>query len=83
MTGTTKTKSAKMCPGDQELNPKTNRCVKKCVDGFTRNEQFQCKKTLKQKAIKATPENITNVNAKTKRCMKKCMQEPQSSSLKA
>ena len=77
---TNKTKSAKICPGDQELNPKSNRCVKKCGDGFTRNEQFQCKKTLKQKTIKETNKTKSakicpgdqELNPKSNRCVKKC-----------
>jgi len=33
----------KKCPSDKELNPTTNRCVKKCASGFARDEYFKCK----------------------------------------
>ena len=36
--------SPKRCPDDKELNPKTNRCVKKCPSGLSRNTKFQCRK---------------------------------------
>jgi serine/threonine protein kinase len=39
-----KIKSPKRCPDDTELNPLTNRCVKKCKPGFSRNSKFQCRK---------------------------------------
>lgn len=35
------------CPPEKELNPKTNRCNKKCKMGFFRNEKFRCRKTKK------------------------------------
>jgi len=42
-----RTKNTK-CPLHKDLNPKTNRCVKKCKSGFTRDNKFKCKKkTLK------------------------------------
>lgn len=42
-----KVPGSKTCPEDKELNPKTNRCVKKCKDGYIRNpETFKC---IKQK----------------------------------
>ena len=34
----------KECPPDKELNPKSNRCVKKCDEGYERNENFKCVK---------------------------------------
>lgn len=34
----------KECPPDKELNPKTNRCVKKCDEGYERNDNFKCVK---------------------------------------
>ena len=76
-----KTKSAKICLEDQELNPKTNRCVKKCGNGYVRNEQFQCKKidvkakmtgTTKTKSAKMCPGD-QELNPKTNRCVKKCV----------
>lgn len=38
----------KICPDGTELNPKTNRCNKLCLHGFLRNENFQCRKCIKQ-----------------------------------
>ena len=41
----------KICPADKELNPSTNRCVKKCNPGYKRNLDFKCvKQTKKQKS---------------------------------
>ena len=34
----------KLCPEGKELNPKTNRCVTECKDGFIRDAEFKCKK---------------------------------------
>ena len=36
----------KTCPEGKELNPKTNRCVSECKDGFVRDDNFQCKNYL-------------------------------------
>lgn len=44
-----KSKATKLCPKDKDLNPKTKRCVKKCEDGFTRNSEFRCRKTVRNK----------------------------------
>jgi len=35
----------KKCADDKELNPKTNRCVNKCKNGYARDADFNCKKT--------------------------------------
>lgn len=32
----------KPCPPGKERNPKTNRCVKECADGYVRNADFKC-----------------------------------------
>lgn len=37
----------KPCPPGKELNPKTNRCVKVCNDGFVRDDNFKCVKDSK------------------------------------
>ena len=37
----------KECPPDKELNPKTNRCNKKCEPGFVRDSNFKCSKKNK------------------------------------
>ncbi len=42
-------KTRKICNDGKELNPKTNRCVKKCKDGYNRNDVFKCVKTKKNK----------------------------------
>lgn len=47
----TRTKSIKICPSDKEINTKTNRCVKKCKEGFLRNDKFQCRKKIKTQKI--------------------------------
>ena len=47
ITRSAKSKSIKVCPSDKELNPKTNRCVKKCPNGYTRNDKFECRKRVK------------------------------------
>lgn len=41
------------CPEGKEFNPITNRCVKKCKEGYERNDKFKCKKritTIKNKS---------------------------------
>jgi len=45
----------KECPDDKELNPNTNRCVKKCEEDKIRNEEFKCVKTTKKTTRKAKP----------------------------
>jgi len=41
----TKTQKKKVCKEGKELNPKTNRCINKCKDGYSRDADFKCKKT--------------------------------------
>ncbi len=36
----------KRCPEEKELNPKTNRCVKRCIPGYSRNSNFKCRKHI-------------------------------------
>ena len=36
------TYATKICPPEKELNPATNRCVKRCEPGKTRNAKFRC-----------------------------------------
>ena len=68
------------CPTNKEFNPITQRCVKKCKEGYERNEKFKCysviKKTKKNKAIKPKPVKICSsdkeLNPNTNRCVKKC-----------
>jgi serine/threonine protein kinase len=66
------------CLKGEELNPKTNKCVKQCKDGYARNEKFQCKKvsekskmTKETKSAKICPGD-QELNPKTNRCVKKC-----------
>ena len=42
-----KTKKKKVCIEGKELNPITNRCVKKCKEGYSRNANFKCVKDKK------------------------------------
>lgn len=42
-----KTLPKKKCTEEKELNPKTNRCVNKCKDGYSRDADFNCKKDKK------------------------------------
>lgn len=37
------------CGLEKDLNPRTNRCVKKCNPGYTRNAEFKCRKGRKTK----------------------------------
>lgn len=66
------------CLKGEELNPKTNKCVKQCKDGYVRNEKFQCKKvSAKTKMPKETKSakicpGDQELNPKTNRCVKKC-----------
>jgi serine/threonine protein kinase len=41
---TKKKASLKACIEGKERNPKTRRCVKKCKEGYTRDQNFKCKK---------------------------------------
>ena len=58
------------CQEGKELNPKTKRCVKVCKEGFSRNDDFKCKKTRKMKSISCPTAKV--LNPKTKRCVKVC-----------
>ena len=66
----------KKCKEGSELHPITNRCIKICKPGYSRNDKFKCvkNKTVKQKKI---PENKpckegTEKNPITNRCVKIC-----------
>ena len=66
------------CPDEQELNPKTKRCNKKCKDGYSRNENFVCIKPTKERnsakksnSIKRCPAGKV-LNPHTNRCNKTC-----------
>ena len=76
-------KSRKECNPDQERNPFTNRCNKKCSDGKIRNADFKCvfphgrcpenreySNELNRCVIKCKTNQIRN--NRTGRCLKKC-----------
>ena len=44
-----KTQKIKSCPGTKELNPKTNRCIAKCKDGYVRDDDFKCVKSTRKR----------------------------------
>lgn len=68
------------CKEGKEFNPITKRCVKKCKDGYERNEKFKCysisKKTKKNQSKKPKSVKICSsdqdLNPRTNRCVKKC-----------
>jgi serine/threonine protein kinase len=65
------------CKEGKEYNKRTKRCVKKCQDGYRRNEDFKCvkipksKTQKKKKSLGACPEDKER-NPKTNRCVQKC-----------
>jgi hypothetical protein len=76
------------CPLDKELNPATNRCVKRCKEGEQRNEKFRCvkikqtKQKEQQPSIRKTAKNKQKsakqcppdkeLNPTTNRCINRC-----------
>ena len=75
---TSPSSSKKPCKPNQERNPKTKRCVKKCNTGYVRNDLFKC---VKAKTTKNTSNSNNSkpkcppgkeINPKTGRCVKKC-----------
>ena len=69
----------KQCALDKELNPKTNRCVKTCKQGYSRDTDFNCKRDKKQKSQKSLVKVKQcsldkEINPKTNRCVKTCKQ---------
>lgn len=51
------------CGAKREMNPKTNRCTKRCKSGYERDSEFVCRKVC---------EPGTERNPKTGRCVKPC-----------
>ena len=45
-------KNKEICPSNKDLNPNTKRCVNKCRTGYTRNENFHCRKSMKKRTRK-------------------------------
>lgn len=65
------------CTEGKEYNRRTKRCVKKCKDGYHRNEDFKCVKIPKSKTQnkKKSPGPCSEGkqrNPKTNRCVKNC-----------
>lgn len=66
------------CPEGSELNPLTKRCVKRCREGYIRNDAFKCvqnktkKSPIKTKSLSNKCTSNKELNPKTKRCVKKC-----------
>jgi len=54
------------CPEGKEMNPITNKCIKKCKSGYKRNSSFKCKKVIGE-----CPDGKI-YNPLTRRCVKKC-----------
>ena len=66
-------KKKKRCPPDKPIiNLKTNRCLKECKTGFTRDVNFKCVKIKKSKKIEYCKSIDKDYNPITKRCNKKC-----------
>jgi serine/threonine protein kinase len=53
-----KEKMADVCPEGKETNPKTRRCVKKCKEGETRNDKFECRKTQRKWRRRKSEKNM-------------------------
>ena len=81
------------CPQDKEINPATNRCVKRCKEGEQRNEKFRCvkikqpnkpepnRKTSKNKQKNNKPAMECppekELNPATNRCVNRCKEGEQ------
>jgi hypothetical protein len=52
----------KKCPNDKILNPKTNRCIRVCYVGETRNKKNRCVKKSKSKTKKLKLKQKQNKN---------------------
>ena len=75
--GEKKKKSPKKCKEDEEMNPQTGRCRKKCKDGEERDEKGKCKGEKKEKGEKKkkSPKKCKDDeerNPQTGKCRKKC-----------
>ena len=46
------------CPEGKEMNPKTRRCVKKCKEGESRNDKFECRKTQRKWKMRKAEKNM-------------------------
>jgi hypothetical protein len=58
------------CPKNKTLNQKTNRCIKKCRQGETRNKRNRCvMKTSKNRRTKITRKNRFNKSGGNRACL--------------
>jgi serine/threonine protein kinase len=63
------------CGENKEFNPISKRCVKKCKNGYIRNDKFKCKKQKTAKSVKKITRKCSEnkeLNHLTNRCVKKC-----------
>ena len=51
-----------ICPPGKERNPKTKRCINKCKEGYSRDNEFKCNKNKTQK--KKKEKEIVNIVSK-------------------
>ena len=54
------------CPEGKELNHLTKRCVKKCKEGYLRNETFECRKRVKTIKHISTSKSGYKASARTR-----------------
>jgi hypothetical protein len=67
-----KLKKTQKCKDDEELNPESGRCRKKCPEGKVRNEKGNCVKNAnKTKKVKKCKDD-EELNPESGRCRKKC-----------
>jgi len=67
-----KLKKTQKCKDDEELNPESGRCRKKCPEGKVRNEKGNCVKNAnKTKKVKKCKDD-EELNQESGRCRKKC-----------
>ena len=56
----------KVCPPEKELNPVTNRCIKKCAPDQVRNPSGRCVKNNTRKRVNKGNVNKSNSKSKTR-----------------
>ena len=67
-----KLKKTEKCKDDEEINPESGRCRKKCPEGKVRNEKGACVKNAnKTKKVKKCKDD-EEINPESGRCRKKC-----------
>lgn len=60
-----KKQTEKVCPEHKILNPKTNRCIRKCYEGETRNKRNRCVKNPKSKTKKIRSKSLNSKTSKS------------------